>query len=627
MNFILSIILCFALALGGTGSLPAEPETAATWTIRNLTLSYGGESAAFSEEARITAAVGEEKAALHFELGSGEKVLLPLSAEITNDALRFALSDSGRAYSFTNATFYELAEFDEDDVKIMNALADFFINYGALLGIAYSADEQAQAYSETVTEILLSTCGAEPVPVEIAYDGQTLDAQQVEINLTYESIFALLDALRGCGFPELERALDDLLDIFNGTMYASYESFTALAMDMVSDEELEYSFPITMTFANDGELVYYLVDTALEDVDDFTVQMREEVVARGEEVSVDANMVMDLGITSANYVIRAQMTGPFNAPAAMHMDYDIIANTAVPSADEGYSYTSDMVWGMTFDLATNDGLRDARFAMNYDFSANDSTNSFQLIIAAAERGEDDGSVTADVAIDCAVEDQVFGATFEINRTEAAPADYFDGLNIYDLDAETIDSLSNNEESETAVALRADVSRMALDAMQLATSEGVQAVGEMITNIAAAEYNGDMGEEDYDSEDEYTARPVASLEEAAKIFDGDLLDFTPPEGYEITEISASSYSAYITYASEEGSFELSTYAYSGSGNNSYVLTSDGLVAVTDPIVELIWIDEDTIGYATMSTPDGDYVSFNFYDGVDLDTLSGILAGVN
>ena len=44
MNAILSILVCFAMLFSGGAALPAQPETATTRTLRNLTIAVDGES-------------------------------------------------------------------------------------------------------------------------------------------------------------------------------------------------------------------------------------------------------------------------------------------------------------------------------------------------------------------------------------------------------------------------------------------------------------------------------------------------------------------------------------------------------------------------------------------------------
>ena len=169
MNFILSIFLCFALAFSGPAGLPAEPETATTWTIRNVTIYSGEEFFTLNPEARITTAAGQDKVALHFELENDGKALLPVSAEITPDALTFALKGGERAYTLSNAEFLEICGLDEEDVRILEVCGDLLTSYGGLLGLAYGDEEQMTAYGQAMIDATLDACGSEFTPAEIEF--------------------------------------------------------------------------------------------------------------------------------------------------------------------------------------------------------------------------------------------------------------------------------------------------------------------------------------------------------------------------------------------------------------------------------------------------------------------------
>ena len=112
MNAILSIMVCIAMLVSPTGVIPAQPETAATWTISDLTISVGEESVTLTPEARFTAAVGAEEAQLHFELGNGESTLMPMSGAINADGVRFTLGTGTKTYTLDDATLMELAGMD-----------------------------------------------------------------------------------------------------------------------------------------------------------------------------------------------------------------------------------------------------------------------------------------------------------------------------------------------------------------------------------------------------------------------------------------------------------------------------------------------------------------------------------
>ena len=487
MSFIVSIFLCFALAFSGTGTLPAEPETATTWTVRNVSFDNGTDSFTLDPEMRITTAVGGEKAGMHFEIESGDRVLLPVTAEFTKDTIRFAMSNGNSAYSLSNEEFAELMDLDEESAQVMTAIGDFFTSYGALLGSVYGDEEQAMACSQAVFAAMLDACGSAFEPVEIEFDGQTLEAQRAELTLTVDAAFKIMDGLRTCGMEPMEQMMDSILALCNLSGEAEYANFADLAAEI--DGDTDFAMPMTVTFAATGDMVYCLMECDFG-VEDTTAQMREEISFNGEETTVEMSMVMaDLepNNTTMVYLVSAQMQGPLNAPEAFHMNYDIVTTSVeqvvyeaeededaeVSGGSEADSFTDQKVIHMTIDSIAEDGLNDMQFAVNYQEFYNEeelSSGVFQL--TAAERREEDDSVTADVALNVYIEDEKFSLSFELNRAEAAPENYFDGLDVLEITAEDIEA-DGEEPSKLMSSLQNDAMRMVSDAMQLAAEESVQ----------------------------------------------------------------------------------------------------------------------------------------------------------
>ena len=611
-NFILSIFLCFALALGGTAGLPAEPETATTWTIRNVTLTDGTHSVTLNPAVKLTAAVGAEKAALRFEIDNGDATLLPMAAEVTPAAITFALSHGGRAYTVTEDALMEMGAFDEQDIQILNIVGELITGYGGLIGILSNGSEESLAYSQAVTEALLETCGGEFVPVEIEFDGQTLSAQQTEITLTYESTFALLDALRTCGFPELEAYLDKYLEIINYAGDFEYTDFSALAADLYEEGIDEFNLPMTITMAEAEDLEYALVECTFDVEDEASMVLREEVVSREEEINVDAVATLEgIDEISLNYVISCQMTGPRTAPTAVHMNYDMVMDTPVYSEDgDGAPETQRAEMHMLLEAVTEDELTNASLSFAFDM---DDENGV-LGLSSVDRREEDGSVTADVEIILSGMDEMFGVTFELNRSEAAYEDFFAGAEIFEIDEDTFDD-DSDETSPAEAALTADAMLLYLDVMQLSSDESILA----LEQLGAEDDDVIL---DYGDEEEYAN--VSTLEEAAEIFEGTLPSFTPPEGFELTSIDVDDYYVDLEYESEDAGFDLSVYSYS-STTYSYALADGELTALDGCVVRLRDYDGD-ISSASVNLPDGSVVEFYFYGSYTLEDVAAVLNGL-
>ena len=494
MTFLLSIFLCFALAFSGTGTLPAEPEAATTWTVRSISLDNGTETYTIDPELRLTTAIGAEKADLHFEIDSGNRALIPVSAELTSDELRFSMGNGGRAYTLTNEEFLRLADIDPEDLQVLTVVGDFFTSYGALLGSVYGDEQQAAVYSKAVFQAMINACSGDFEQVEIELNGETVEAQRAELNMTFDATFKLLDELRACGIEPMEKLMDSMLALCCQATETEYADFASLAAEI--DEDIDFSMPMTVTFAAADDLAYCLMECDFA-VEDSTAQMREEVTYDGEWTIIEATMDMiNLSPdTDASYVISAQMAGPLNAPTSVHVSYDIVMTSEVQivyeaeDADDDAEIAADpdsfidqTEIHMTFDSAATDGLNDAQFVVNFQELIDDEEQSSGVFhLASAQRREDDGSVTADVTIRFLGEDSEVGISFELNRAEAAPADYFDGLKMYELTAEEFYN-ADDEPSELMSALQNDATLMALDAMQLTADESVQALVSGVQSI-------------------------------------------------------------------------------------------------------------------------------------------------
>lgn len=613
MSLILSFILCFALAFSGPAGLPAEPETATTWTIRNVTLSDGDETITLNPEARITAAIGTEKAALHFEIADDGKVYLPISAEITPEELTFALSASNHAYSMTNAEFLKITDMDEEDIRLLNILSDLVTSYGALLGMSYGDEEQMTAYSQTVLETMISTCGSEFAPVEIEFAGETLEAQRAEFALTDESTFALLDALRTCGIEELETFLNSLLAIVNLEEDEAYPDFTTLAESLRGNDIENFNLPMAITYAEADGFSYGLVESQI-DVEEAEMSMglREEIVSQGEETNVIMMMIADTPEATFDYNITAQITGPLNAPEEMHLDYYISALQSVLVEDGDGDYETETAMHMTLDCVQTDGLYDANaeFTVNTAFDG-DISSDMNMRVNAVQRSEDDGSVTTDVAFELLIDEIEAYISFEINRSESAYADFFDGAELFELTEDTFNS-DSDEMSPAAATLISDAALLSADAMQLATDESIQAL------------SGLGGDIDPINPVDDEVQTVSSLEEAAEVFEGTLPAYTPPEGFALTSIDADSNYVDIEYESEDSGFEMSIYNYS-STTSTYALSDSKLFEIDRCVVLLRQYGDDYISSADVILPDGTTAYVYFYGTPTLDEVETILSG--
>lgn len=494
MNTLLSILVCIAMLCSGTGALPAQPETAVTWTLRNLTIGYGGERVTLAPEARVTTAIGTEKAQLHFEVGSGEDVLMPVSGELTPEGVRFTLGRGEQAYAVTDATLTELMDLDADDVKVANLATDFIADYCALLSRTYADPEFAQSFSDVSLQAMIDACGAQGEETEVKIDGESYPAQLYNLDLDLNSAFAMLDKLRACGIAEVEALVEDLVGLCTLAMgeEAEFTSFADLAKEM---GEMEVSYPMVLTLMQQDDLAYGSMAYSASIEGEEFMEMNVEAVSRGEESQIAMAVAAEMDGARVAYDLAMEMTGPYNAPEAMNMDMTMSAVN-----DDSYTYeegagdeteatvehlceSQDAVtMVMTMNMENVGGLEKANVSMNISnsyVSYTDGEEDYSYETTALlegdseERAEADGSVTTATSLRLSADGETFDLSFDLNRAEGAPVDALEGLETHELTAEM------DEESPVYGLITADMMDFASDAMRLAADDSVIALTEML----------------------------------------------------------------------------------------------------------------------------------------------------
>lgn len=636
MNMFLSIFVCIAMLCSGTAALPAQPESATTWTLRNLTINYGDDSVTLAPEARLTTAIGADEAQLHFEVGNGDQVLLPVSGEITADGARFSLG-ANHAYTVSNDVLMEMMNLDEEDQQLFEIAGTLFKDYGVLLGRAMSDADFAQQYSESAMNALLESSGINAEETEVTIDGSAYSAQRIHLELSAESTLAMLDQLAGCGIAEVETLFNDTLALCNLASGEEAANFSSLLPEMEGEE---FSIPMDLTIVAQDDFGWESLEMNFSDAEEDYMHLYLEATARGEEVTMDLSMTMASDDNQVNYDLSMEMAGPSDAPEKVHLEADMTTQNSytytwdeTPSVDaEGVedtadpetlhhtsSYNNDVSMHMVYDSATVDGLNDASAncaiisasSSTYDEETYEYEQSVEFILTNTERAEDDGSVTASVALDVTVDDENLSASFDLNRAESAPVDYFDGMDEYAITADM------DEEDPTSTLLAADAMNFGADAMTLTADDSIIALVNLI--------NGAASGEETDASPAYDEpEAVHSFAEAAPIFEGTLPNFTTPEGYSLEEIEVDDSYFCATYASDAGNFSLSTFGYVADGLEYYSFENGELQSASNGMVEISRYDGELVDSATLYTPNG--TLYFYFDDFELEEVEAILANL-
>lgn len=629
MNMILSIFMCFAMILGGT--MPAVPETATTWTISNLTLSVGDESVTLEPELRYTSAMGSEKSLMHFEVGVDEQTILPASAEITPEGVRFAIGNNGHSYSVSDETLTELIELDAETAQMLGVVTDFFKSYGTVLGLAIHDMDFALKFSETAMQAMIDACGTTE-ETEIEIEGETYPAQKIHFELSGSAMLDMLDALRSCGIAEVEEMIASCLKLVGMSSGEEIDSFAV--MEELIEEDI--SIPMDMIIVNAEDFIYQIVSMEMYDeYSETAVNVEGESIVRGAQSMMNMSMTMDDGFTTFEFGMSMEAEGEsednmlVNASCNVYAKEDYSYPEDGEDAREFVSVTENYI---SFDISGEiaDGLENMKISASadtseeygYDGDVASYDESVGMEIACTETLEADGSVTASWIMDIESEDGVVGFAFDVNRAEGAVQDYFAGATDYALTAEVLASMDGDTPGQEMMLLGTDAMAFAAEAYALTADESVMQLMEMFTAIYEGELYTDKEVETVTEDD---VKIVHSLEEAAAIYGGKIPDYTAPDGYALTDVYVGAESLTAYYEGEKGSFEMHTYDYYDDSVAYYTMGEDGLKAIDSALLEFYSYDDETVSYVEVNG-DGYEATFYLYGDMDMAAAGEVLSGL-
>lgn len=644
MNVILSLVLCLAMLLGGGSKLPAEPETATTWTVRSAVLTLGDESVALAPEARLSLAAGAERAAMHFEFGDGEQVRMPLSLEAAPDALRFALSDAGRAYNLSaeelEKLFYEMNGIPTDG-EMMEILSGYIYGYGALMASMLHDPAGMRRHREELTRLLFERCATLEGETEVEIGGQSYPAQKFRL----KSDSAMLDALRECDWAELADFLNSTLDLLNysaGASAGSFEEFYTSSAGEQAAQAMAAMPELLLNVCETEEFTYFGYD-GMEFQSGanpgFQLETRKaESILRPEGATAEADLAFTVGDLRIEIALTEALAGDPYAPDGAHLtcglrfvpqdesgDAPLEANLrfdAVKDAEGKFSGALRIqppteIDGAALPFDTEVG---GKFSDALSIEIDGAALPFDELTLAFAPGSEDGATS--ISLTATDAGEIFaGLGFEVLRSEAAPADYFEGAQMYDFAVEDLDTESV---SPLVLALMADSTQLALDGATLLRDPSVQAAGELIQRFYA-EMVASREEEEEEEETGYVT--VATPEEADAIYEGELPAYQPPEGYALTQIKVLPDEARLYYATAEGErsfrIDIDEWHYQ---TDYYVFDEGGARRLNEAVGTAYPGEEGRTNSAYVHLPDGQHITFLFDYALTPDEIQEFLDGI-
>ncbi len=638
MNTILSILLCIAMLFSGTSGMNASPETATTWSVRNLTLTLGSESVTLTPSVSLTAAAGSDRATLHFEAANNGSTILPIALDATSDELRFSLGNNSRAYRMSASELEELLDLAfYGDMEDMELATNLIYTYGMFLASVLHDSEGLQQREEAVGQLLFDRCATPAGDTTVEVDGNTYPAKKYRLHFD----IGIIDALRDCGWPELEALLNGALNMLNeatGITFGSFEEFYTTLMNESGMSTPPAMPELSLIVAETDDFTYYGydgLDLESQISPNFTLKTnRCESIVRADGATANIDMTLSADGLALQFILTEEQTGDSKDPDTTDLDIQPLL------IDDG----EQMGLSVTYDSAKDaEGKRSGALRLKLPTELTRMGMPVDQVALEFAPVAEDGATT--ISLSAAKGDQtIFGLSLEVLRTDAALEDYFSGAQIYDITTEALDS---DEMSPLAMALMSDLSQLSLDAMQLAQDSSVQAMGSMLQRadelLSAAIYNtaqdtyADYGDsyDDYgDSYDDYgdydgygdSYDPTAQTEGD---YQAALPDYTPPAGYALTNTAADSSTVTLTYENEaEGKrFMLSVDQQYSTYSQSYICADGGAEALTAPIAETYPLDDGTFYTVYVTMPSGQTLTFSFDEAIDDAALSTYLGGLS
>lgn len=654
LNLLLSLFVCMALSVGSVGALPATPETATSTVVRNVTIGLDEESVTLNPEMELVTAIGQSQALAHFEIRSGDDVLLPMSLDLEPDYARFALMNSGRSYSITENALLGMI-FDGASGKeveqlrsVLDGLANLYYADAAMLAMLRD-EELSRRFESALLENWMDATGTMERKTEVEIDGALYAGRHIDLHSDVDGLIAAVDATAGSEDADVAAVARLILEMLN--QYRSVGKFISENFDLseispLALNESGEAVPLTSTLPAGGngsasgggdalpnlefdieflladgvDVVYEKVDAIVSDLDAISEERINYELVQQENVShleyrVHSSDSLNSG-TETLVEVSGDITEADENSGSVNLEYNIeFGDSGIFTGTEAYRIRA--YGAISGDLGD---ANDVRFDMELE---EDGASLATFNGSYADSGESDGARSGHVELALSLKDEKdphdLTLSFDVDRVKSAPTDYFADLQ----------ELSLGDESSNGVAmLRLEALGLAANAATLASEESVLQLQSMFSEGFAFRWSGMMQvEKSVEYVDMYEAK---SVEDAAKIFEGRIPDFTPPAGYELDQIRVSSYSYHAYYVNGEKAFRLDLNSY-GQDQPSYsvqhaLLQEDGTLKSISGTPVDIYTTGGAVNYASISRDDMTiYISFKD-PGVNLNEFRAILAGL-
>ena len=524
MNIFLSIILCIAMAVGGTANLPAQKETSDVWTVSNVVISDGKETVTLDKTLVLRSAVGAEDAALQLEIFSGDTLMLPVSASLSADEMKICFGLGKQAYSISNDVIFEAGEMTGEDADILDKASVLMMDLGRFM-----AKLHEPGYIDEVDERLSraeSFIYTENKFTEVEIDGMLYPAQYRKGAYDDMSMLKVLDELDSSGMPELEALIGstaELLSISAGV--ESGKGFAGLMERMrVDEDEMAETAIEEVSMEQDGLEYYSSVSRAADETEKLSCTDYTEVIARDGSTRVRMRREEMMDKDTAGADIAVEISGAPEAPEALNASAEIVIfedfSHPVDWSEEELIYLCTDETRMNIGLACTkqNGLWTSKLdaggsvVSSYGYEDDNISKEFPLEMhfSCTESGDAENPLRS-FALNIAADGKALNLSFDLSRAEESWIDPMAGLEVYPIDLD--------DDGPAMRKMTADIMAISGSLMMLGAQEDIMGAAEILENISG---DGEYFE-------------VQSHGEAEEKMGLKLPVFTPPAGYELDSI--------------------------------------------------------------------------------------------
>lgn len=598
MNSILSIFVCLAMLMSGAYGTedPAQPASRVT-TISDVVVTINDEEYALNPGVALGVATQENTALFDFSMPTGDDVLFPVQAKVSEEGVSVLLGDSSTAYTFSPEFFDAVIdasdmpegtmEFIDAYCRLLSGLPEMMDSMG--MNATYFKEFAAAAGDSMTEEETTTTVNGEEVPATRYVFSLDTDAVCKAVDAAYESI--------GLGetYYGMMNALMQMSGESNGEAIQSYADLMAMTGvemtiegDVTVTEDGFGSGTVTTTMTQMGQTFVIPISVELQGENAMTLTSSYEMLGGNVEIyeavnggAVDLTMAFSMGEINMNIALNFAPAEDGSSTASFNMAFDVPAGAA--NVEFAYNAATDAAGDMASDLS----MKMASMGMSFGASAHIEDKAAEIV------------------------DRIASAQQEVINTEQEASEAT-GLMM------------------SVMGLASDAEKLTTDESVLALVEAAQAVGMDSTSIGVIA----------SPDDDPILDGGADIGLDANMGNGDpselsfpMPTFTwMPEGYELTNSyiypEYGSVNLYFDYTAESDAYKptiyIDLYALEGNSQN-YVLGEDGALTASEGTVVSIETYDDSI-YATCNI-DGASLQLSYYgDDLTAEDIAAILNGI-